>query len=153
MAKKVKTKAAPALPIPADDTEAREVENFQAYYQMQVAGGTQVSSAYRLVNQIVAEEELARDYSIYVFHGTDGDDWDTGGDKALPELREMIRYASRVGVTIAEHNPPTPGGTEVARYLRSSGLLAEKPDLVRLDVMTEDADEPRLIEGIRTLIS
>jgi hypothetical protein len=40
------------------DTEAREVENFQAYYSMQVAGGTQVASAYRLVNEIVAQEEL-----------------------------------------------------------------------------------------------
>ena len=29
------------------DTEAREVDNFQSYYQMQVAGGSQVSSAYR----------------------------------------------------------------------------------------------------------
>lgn len=135
------------------DTEAKEVPDFYTYYNSQVAGGTEVASAYRLVNQIVAKEGLARDYNIYVFHGTDGDDWDSGGDKALPELKEMIRYASRVGVTIAEHGLGTPGGTEVARYLESSGLLTEKPELIRLDVMQEDAGEPRLIEGIRKLIS
>ena len=31
--------------------------------------------------------------------------------------------------------------------------LAEKPNLLRLDVMQEGADEPRLIEGIKHLIS
>ena len=44
-------------------------------------------------------------------------------------------------------------GTEVARYLEGSGLLQEKADLLRMDVMQEDADEPRLIEGIKKLIS
>jgi uncharacterized sporulation protein YeaH/YhbH (DUF444 family) len=135
------------------DTEAKEVPDFYTYYNSQVAGGTEVASAYRLVNEIVTRESLARDNNIYVFHGTDGDDWDSGGDKALPELREMIRYASRVGVTVAEHGLGTPGGTEVARYLESSGLLTEKPELIRLDVMQEDADEARLIEGIKRLIS
>jgi len=32
-------------------------------------------------------------------------------------------------------------------------MLTEKPDLLRLDVMQESADEPRLIEGIKHLIS
>jgi hypothetical protein len=41
----------------------------------------------------------------------------------------------------------------VARYLERSGLLKEKPELIRMDVMQEDADEPRLIEGIKRLIS
>jgi hypothetical protein len=31
--------------------------------------------------------------------------------------------------------------------------LEDKPDLLRLDVMQEDADEARLIEGIKHLIS
>jgi hypothetical protein len=54
-------------------------------------------------------------------------------------------------VTIAEHGQP--GSTTVARYLNGSGLLRDKPDLIRLDIMQEDADESRLIEGIRKLIS
>ena len=135
------------------DTEAREVENFQAYYQMQVAGGTQVSSAYRLVNRIVAEEELARDYSIYVFHGTDGDDWDTYGEEALPELERMLEYASRVGITIAENGFSSSGRTEVEKYISKSGLLESKKDLLRLDVMAKDSTEARVIEGIKALIS
>jgi uncharacterized sporulation protein YeaH/YhbH (DUF444 family) len=135
------------------DTEAKEVPDFYTYYNSRVAGGTQVSSAYQLVNEIVAKENLARDYNIYVFHGTDGDDWDTGGQKSIPELEKILTYASRVGVTIAEHGLGVSGGTEVSRYLKSSGLLKNKAELLRMDIMTEDADEARLIEGIKKLIS
>ncbi len=135
------------------DTEAREVPDFYTYFNSRVAGGTEVACAYQMVNEIVAKENLANDYNIYVFHGTDGDDWDTGGVKALPELEKMMSYASRVGVTIAEHGQGEYGGTEVSRYLDGSGLLKSKPELIRMDIMTEDADEPRLIEGIKKLIS
>jgi uncharacterized protein len=133
------------------DTEASEVSDFYKYYNMKVAGGTLVAAAYRFVNKIVEKESLIRDYNIYVFHGTDGDDWDTDGKETIPELEKMLGYASRVGVTIAEHGI-NPIGTEVERYLKKSGLLQTKPDLIRLDVIQEEAEEPRLIEGIKKLI-
>lgn len=135
------------------DTEAKEVQNFQTYYNSTVAGGTQVASAYSLVNKIVEDESLERDNNIYVFHGTDGDDWDTKGDKALPELKKMLRYAGRVGITIAENGYGISGQTEVERYLRKSGLLDERNDVLRLDVIAQDTNETRLIKGIRELIS
>jgi uncharacterized sporulation protein YeaH/YhbH (DUF444 family) len=135
------------------DTEATEVPDFYTYYNSKVAGGTQVSSAYRLVNEIVEKENLVRDYNIYIFHGTDGDDWDTDGKESIPQLKQMLTYANRVGITIAEHAQGKTNNSEVEKYLKKSGLLEEKKDLLRMDVMQEDADEPRLIEGIKHLIS
>ena len=135
------------------DTEAKEVPDFYTYYNSKVAGGTQVVSAYRLVNEIVHNENLLRDYNIYIFHGTDGDDWDTDGKESVPELKKMLAYANRVGITIAEHTAEAANNTEVERYLKKSGLLEEKSSLLRLDVMPESADEPRLIKGIKHLIS
>jgi uncharacterized sporulation protein YeaH/YhbH (DUF444 family) len=135
------------------DTQAKEVSDFYTYYNSTVAGGTQVASAYRLVNEIVEKESLARDYNIYVFHGTDGDDWDTGGKDAVPELKKMLKYANRVGITIAEHAFRSGKSSEVEKYIKESGLLEEKPKLIRLDVLNEDADQQRLIEGIKSLIS
>lgn len=134
------------------DTDAKEVPDFYTYYNSKVAGGTKVASAFHLVNEIVSKENLIQDYNIYVFHGTDGDDWDTEGTEAIPEIKKMLAYTSRVGITIAEHGIGS-GGTEVEKYLKKSGLLTEKPNLIRLDVMGKDADEPRLIEGIKKLIS
>ena len=135
------------------DTKAKEVKDFYTYYNSKVAGGTQVSSAYRMVNEIVEKENLTQDYNIYIFHGTDGDDWDTSGKEALPELKKMLTYANRIGITIAAHASDSANSTEVERYLNKSKLLEEKPKLLRLDVLQEDADEQRLIEGIKRLIS
>jgi hypothetical protein len=133
------------------DTTAKEVPDFHTYYNSKVAGGTQVSSAYKLVNEIVEKENLAQDYNIYVFHGTDGDDWDAEGRESIPQLKIMMRYANRVGITIAQHSAGS--STEVEKYIRKSGLLEQAPELIRMDVLTDDADESRLIEGIRKLIS
>jgi uncharacterized protein len=133
------------------DTTAKEVPDFYTYYNSRVAGGTQVSSAYKLVNDIVENENLARDYNIYVFHGTDGDDWDTEGREALPQLKLMLRYANRVGITIAEHSVGS--ATEVEKYIHKSGLLEQASELLRMDIIGDDTDETRLIEGIKNLIS
>jgi uncharacterized sporulation protein YeaH/YhbH (DUF444 family) len=135
------------------DTEAKEVDDFYTYYNSKVAGGTQVSSAYRLINEIVDKENLVRDYNIYVFHGTDGDDWDTDGKESVPQLKQMLTYANRVGITIAEHASAKPNNTEVEKYIKKSKLLEEKKKLLRMDVMQEDANETRIIEGIKHLIS
>ena len=135
------------------DTDAIEVSDFYTYYNSKVAGGTKLSAAYRLVNEIVEKENLVQDYNIYVFHGTDGDDWDTDGKEAIPELEKMLVYANRIGITIAERRIATGRTSEVEKYLKKSRLLDEKANLIRLDVIPEDADESRLIEGIKKLIS
>ena len=135
------------------DTEAKEVADFHTYYNLRVAGGTQVAAAYKLVNKIVEQENLERDYNIYVFHGTDGDDWDTTGKETLPELGKILTYVSRMGITIAENGYGVSGGSEVEKYVKGSGLLEEKKNLLRLDVMSKESDEGRLIQGIKKLIS
>ncbi|MDY6822712.1 MAG: DUF444 family protein [Thermodesulfobacteriota bacterium] len=133
------------------DTQAKEVENFYVYYNSRVAGGTRVASAYRLVNDIVEAENLSRDYNIYVFHGTDGDDWDKEGKETVPEIRRMLRYVNRMGITIAKRAGERT--TEVENYIEAANLLHDNPKLLRMDALADGADEPRLIEGIKKLIS
>lgn len=135
------------------DTEAKEVPDFYTYYNSKVAGGTQVSSAFKLVNKIVIKENLEPDYNIYIFHGTDGDDWDSQGKKAIPELKKMIKYSNRIGITIAQNSYSSGSKSEVQRYIEKSGLLNSHPDKIRMDVVNDDANEARLIEGIKKLIS
>lgn len=135
------------------DTDAKEVSDFYTYYNSSVAGGTRVAAAYKLVNDIVEKENLERDYNIYVFHGTDGDDWDTDGSTTLPELRRMLAYSSRIGITIAQGSGQGGMDSTVERYLRNSRLLNESPKRFRMDILRENDSEERLIEGIRRLIS
>ncbi|MGE5403027.1 MAG: DUF444 family protein [Ignavibacteriales bacterium] len=134
------------------DTEAEEVPDFYTYYNKQVAGGTDVASAFSLVNKIVEEENLAKDYNIYIFHGTDGDDWDSRGEKALEELKKMLTYSSRIGITIAGGGSDY-NNTFVEQYLRNSKLLEAYPDKLRLDSMkASEANEERIINSIKKLI-
>lgn len=135
------------------DTEAKEAPDFYSYYNSRVAGGTKVASAFRLVNEIVEKEGLQRDYNIYVFHGTDGDDWDTEGRSTIPEIERMLNYTNRVGITVARNSFSSSRETDMERYMKQSGLLLKRPVDIRMDAMQDDSDEARIIEGIKKLIS
>jgi len=135
------------------DTEAKEVSDFYKYYSYNVAGGTKVFTAFKLVNDIVEKENLARDYNIYVFHGTDGDDWDKEGKQTIAEIEKMLTYVSRIGISIVEHSYVGSKQTEVEKYLKLSGLLNKHTSLLKMDVMDENADDSRIIQGIKNLIS
>ncbi|MCP4148967.1 MAG: DUF444 family protein [bacterium] len=135
------------------DTEAKEVPDFHTYYNSRVAGGTKVASAFRLVNKIVEEENLQKDYNIYVFYGTDGDDWDTMGKESVPQIQKMLTYTNRLGITVARNSYSASSDTDLEKYLKKSGILQKYPSEIRLDYMKEDAAETRIIEGIKKLIS
>ncbi len=135
------------------DNEAKVVPDFYTYHNSAVAGGTNVYPAYELVNKIIEEERLMVDYNIYVFHGTDGDDWDSDGTKAIDAIKKMLTYTNRIGITIAR-NSWSSAITTVEQYFDSSKLLSEKPGLIRLDSFdSNSANEGRIIEGIKKLVS
>lgn len=135
------------------DTEAKEVDDFYTYYNSKVAGGTKVASAFRMVNDIVEKEGLAKDYNIYVFHGTDGDDWDTNGKETIPQIERMLNYTNRVGITVARSSYSAGRETDMERYIKRSGLLEKRAAEIRMDTMPEDSGESRIIEGIKKLTS
>jgi uncharacterized protein len=136
------------------DTEAKEVPDFYTYYSSQVAGGTQVAPAFALVNKIIETEQLSKDYNIYVFYGTDGDDWDNTGKEMLEAVNGTLLHTNRLGITIARNSWSTQQATTVEKNLESSGLLQSKADLIRMYVLlAESYTEETLIEGIKHLIS
>ena len=134
-----------------DDT-AREVPDFYTYYNLSIAGGTRIASAWRLVNEINEKENLARDYNIYVFHGTDGDDFDSEGTESLPELEKIITYASRVGITVISAPHRQPGTSTAEKYVEKSEFLQTRKNFLRMSALSQDADEARVIESIKELI-
>lgn len=136
------------------DTDAKEVDDFYTYYKSTVAGGTNVYPAYELVYKIIEEEQLAKDYNIYIFHGTDGDDWDSTGERMIAIARKLLNYTNRLGITIAKNNWGSYSDyTTVERYVEDSGLLEERPNLIKMDSLVADkASEARIIEGIKRLI-
>lgn len=136
------------------DTQAKEVPDFYTYYKYQVAGGTEVYPAFELLNKIIEEEQLAKEYNIYVFYGTDGDDWEQTGEKMITALKQALTSTNRTGITIARNSWSQGKKTIVENYLENSGLLKEKPDLLRMDALdAEGVTDEAIIESIRKLIS
>ncbi len=59
------------------DAEARLVDR-EIFYHTRESGGTVISSAYRLAEQLVAHEFPPEEWNIYFFHFSDGDNWSQG---------------------------------------------------------------------------
>lgn len=136
------------------DTTAREVPDFWTYIRLQVAGGTRVAPAFQLVADLIENERLYIENNIYVFYGGDGDDWDEDGKETVEAIRKMFPFVNRIGITIARN--PWGGATKsvVEKYIEKSGLIKEKPDLVRIDGFdAESYDENRIIQSIKILVS
>lgn len=136
------------------DTEAKEVPDFYNYYQLQVAGGTRVAPAFKMVNDIIEKERLASEYNIYVFYGTDGDDWDNDGKEMLEQLQKLISVANRTGFTVAKNGWTGDAQTTVEKNIASSGIAEKHHKLFRIDGFQSDGvSEDRILEGIKKLIS
>ncbi len=133
------------------DTDAKEVADFYTYYKSSVSGGTRCAPAFEMVNKIIDDEHLAVDYNIYVFYGTDGDDWDNAGTELAAALEKMTETVNRIGITVTKSTEGS--DTVVERTVERSGLLKTKPKLIRLDAFAAaDANEQRLIDGIKKLV-
>jgi hypothetical protein len=96
-------------------TEAREVTEEQFFTQGE-SGGTVVSSAYKLALQIIEDRYPPRDWNVYPFHFSDGDNYYSDNDEAVRLAGELIRICNLFGYgEIGEE-----GG---ASYRRASGAL------------------------------
>lgn len=136
------------------DTAAKEVPDFYTYYQSQVAGGTRVAPSFQMALDIIKKENLASDYNIYIFYGTDGDDWDNDGKELKEALSELIPLSNRIGITVAKNAWGGSGDTTVEKNINDSGFLQKYPKHIRMDSFkSEEAGEERIIESIKKLVS
>ncbi|MBI2625042.1 MAG: DUF444 family protein [Candidatus Nealsonbacteria bacterium] len=133
------------------DTEAQEV-SVEHYFKRTANGGTLIASGYGKINEIVEGEGLARNYNIYVFQGTDGDDWDDG-TQSIPELEKMLSYVNRIGVCVLRHRFYGNNETPFEKYVGEGNILNRK-DLFRMHVMSStDITEEENIEAFKKLIA
>ncbi|MBE7554013.1 MAG: DUF444 family protein [Anaerolineales bacterium] len=69
------------------DAAAKEVDQ-HAFYHLREGGGTKISSAYKLCNEIIDERYSPVEWNIYPFHFSDGDNWGDGDTHQCVELLE-----------------------------------------------------------------
>jgi len=72
------------------DAVAREVDR-ETFFHTRESGGTMISSAYKLCNEIMSADYNVSSWNIYPFHFSDGDNWSADDTHACVKLlREQI---------------------------------------------------------------
>jgi uncharacterized sporulation protein YeaH/YhbH (DUF444 family) len=62
------------------DAKAYEVDS-QTFYNLRESGGTKISSAYELCNQLIQKEFDPDSWNLYAFHFSDGENYDGEDDR------------------------------------------------------------------------
>jgi uncharacterized protein len=136
-----------------NDTVAKEVPNFEVYYKSVVQGGTIISTAFALINKIITEENLSKDYNIYVFYGTDGDNWTDDNEKLIREIGSTLSFANRTGITIARNNWGGNEETGLEKSIKTSKIIEQKKQFRVFYLKAESAKDKDNIDAIKYLIS
>lgn len=98
------------------DTVAREVDE-HTFYHTRESGGTRISSAYKLADEIVRKNYPLEDWNIYVMQFSDGDNWGEDNAQCITLLKEKILPAANQLAYVQVHSPYGTG--EFLRLLKS----------------------------------
>jgi len=69
------------------DAVAREVDR-ETFYHTRESGGTVISSAYKLCDEIIEKNYSPSEWNIYPFHFSDGDNWSAGDTEICIKILE-----------------------------------------------------------------
>jgi uncharacterized sporulation protein YeaH/YhbH (DUF444 family) len=80
----------------AHDTQAREVEE-ENFFKISEGGGTMVSSAFVLANEIIESRYPSNLWNNYVFSFSDGDNWGSDNEKCIKTVKELLPKCQAIG--------------------------------------------------------
>jgi hypothetical protein len=80
----------------AHHTEAQEVTEEEFFYKGE-SGGTFISSGYRKALEVIHERYHPTIWNIYVFHCSDGDNFESDNPQALQAAEELAKLANLFG--------------------------------------------------------
>jgi uncharacterized sporulation protein YeaH/YhbH (DUF444 family) len=87
-------------------TSAREVDEQEFFYSRET-GGTIVSSALKLMQEIMAERYPINEWNIYAAQASDGDNWNDDSpvcrDILIKQIMPFVQYFTYVEITPREH--------------------------------------------------
>lgn len=71
------------------DAAAREVDE-ETFYHTRESGGTRISSAYKVCQELIASKFDPAEWNVYCFQFSDGDNWGEDNKLSIQMLRENI---------------------------------------------------------------
>jgi len=126
-----------ALRFVLHDHAAEEVDE-HTFYHVTAGGGTQIAEAYRFAQQILTDYPDA-EWSRYVTHFSDGDDWDHA--TSVEEIKQMLpSLAAFFYCEIGE------GEDENSDVWMAQNELEDSPNFVRYAI-SEESDVPDALKA------
>jgi len=87
----------------AHDTQAREVEE-ENFFAISQGGGTMVSSAFRLADQIIDDRFPTSTWNNYIFAFSDGDNWGEDNQRCIDAVKTVLPKCQAVGYGEVEYS-------------------------------------------------
>lgn len=83
-------------------TEAKEVNEHEFFNRVE-SGGTEVSSAYRFIEDMQRSTYPIEDWNVYVLHVSDGDNWELDNEEVFKSIQRLCQISSLVGYLEVDH--------------------------------------------------
>ena len=85
------------------DWSAEEVDQ-EKFYSYTSGGGTQISSAFELVKDIIENRYPLDEWNIYIFYLSDGENWGTDNTKTADYIKILQKWCNVIGITEVKGN-------------------------------------------------
>lgn len=125
------------------DAVAHEVSE-ETFYRVRESGGTRISSAYKLAQQIIDRDFPPADWNIYIFQFSDGDNWGEDGRGCLEALKNHLLPVCNL---FAYGQVISPYGS--GEYLKTLKKLTEEFENL---VLSEIATREGIYDSIKTFL-
>jgi len=115
-------------------TSAKEVDEEEFFYSRET-GGTIVSSAIRMAQEVIAKRFPTNEWNIYIAQASDGDNWDDDSTNCsqilINELMPLVQYFAYVEITPHAHQ---------ALWEEYTGVMSRFPDQFAMEQIVSEAD-------------
>ncbi len=126
------------------DAVAKEVDE-HTFYHTRESGGTRISSAYRVCDDLIKRRFPPSEWNIYCFQFSDGDNWGEDNRLALSLLREQLLPVANLFCYGQVESPYGSG-----EYLHSlAGAFGDDHEVV---ILSEIADREGIYDSIRKFL-
>ncbi len=84
------------------DTEAKVVDE-EEYYGLSIGGGTQISSGYQKIAELLETEYNPHEWNVYIFQGTDGENFGGDSEECVKILEErLLPHLNMIGINVVK---------------------------------------------------
>jgi uncharacterized sporulation protein YeaH/YhbH (DUF444 family) len=129
------------------DHLAQEVDQ-ETFYKYTSGGGTQISSAFELVSDIIEKAFPLEEWNIYLFYLSDGENFGDDNELCVKHMQKLQTFANLIGITEVKATRSWATFLPTVRNRISSGVLDSS-----VVVTTSMESQKDIFKALQTLLT